>query len=180
LPAHLAAVLGALLQAADKRLSDGWWRLSTIARLVLGEEHYGEDPRAGQRTAGRWMAELGERGWVQRTHRYRSVAGHCQGTSNLWRFVIPAELRAEVLSGEERARARNQSPHSVSVGRPASVAAAQAAQDGAAGPDGRPGGAQAAPVAPLAENDVALGEGRSPEGFQAALSAARSLLRRGP
>ena len=104
----LAGVLAALLDASDQRLSESWWRLSTIARLVLGAERYGEDKRAGQRTAGRWMAELRELGWVERLHRYEVGRGQLRWTSNLWRFVIPEELRAEVEEVEDIARAKAQ------------------------------------------------------------------------
>jgi hypothetical protein len=155
----LAGVLGALLDASDDRVSDGWWCLATIARMVLGAEHYGEDEDAGQRTAGRWMHELWELGWVEKVHRFRVVAGQCQATSNLWRVVIPAELRAEVTAGEDRARARHQ-PRRVTSKAPAS--------------------SPLKPPKPLAEPDEHYGTDeahRQPsEGYKAALAAARGLL----
>ena len=132
----LAGVLAALLDASDQRLSESWWRLSTIARLVLGAERYGEDKRAGQRTAGRWMAELRELGWVERVHRYEVGRGQLRWTSNLWRFVIPEELRAEVEEVEDIARAKAQARHAPQgrVTPPAGAGAAQAPSPSQAGP----------------------------------------------
>ena len=100
------AVLFALLDASDDYLNEAWWRLSTIAKLVYGEERYGEDPSAGQRTAGRWMAELRQLGWVERVHRFHVVRGQRRWTSNLWRFVIPEEFREAVTASEDARRAR--------------------------------------------------------------------------
>jgi hypothetical protein len=104
-PTH-AAVLFALLDASDDYLNEAWWRLSTIAKLVYGEGRYGDDPKAGQRTAGRWMAELRELGWVERVHRHRIARGQRLWTSNLWRFVIPEELREAVTASEDARRSR--------------------------------------------------------------------------
>jgi len=159
----LAGVLGALLDATDDRLSDGWWCLATIARMVLGAEHYGEDEDAGQRTAGRWMHELWELGWVEKVHRFRVVAGQCQATSNLWRIVIPAELRAEVNAGEDRARARHQ-PRRVASKAP--------------GTSPEPPPKHVVPPAEPDEDHVGADEaGTVPsEGYKAAVAAARTLL----
>jgi len=106
LPPHLAAVLGRLLDASDDHLTAGWWSLGWIARAVLGQDRYGPDNVGGQRTAGRWMAELHRLGWVQREHRFVVEAGRVRATSNLWRLVIPEPLRQAVLHSEDRARAR--------------------------------------------------------------------------
>jgi hypothetical protein len=159
----LAGVLGALLDASDDRVSDGWWCLATIARMVLGGEHYGEDEDAGQRTAGRWMHELWELGWVEKIHRFRVLAGQCQATSNLWRVVIPAGLRAEVAAGEDRARARHQ-PRRVAPQAPATSPPL---------PPKPP-----APPAEAGEHHGGAAEANRPpsEGYKAALAAARGLL----
>ena len=158
----LAGVLGALLDASDDRVSDGWWCLATIARMVLGAEHYGEDEDAGQRTAGRWMHELWELGWVEKVHRFRVVAGQCQATSNLWRVVIPAQLRAEVTAGEDRARARHQ-PRRITPQATAPPFPPPPAPPAPAEPDEHQGGADEANRTPS-------------EGYKAALAAARGLL----
>jgi hypothetical protein len=163
----LAGVLGAVLDASDDRVSDGWWCLATIARMVLGAEHYGEDEDAGQRTAGRWMHELWELGWVEKVHRFRVVAGQCQATSNLWRVVIPAELRAEVTAGEDRARARHQ-PRRITP---------KATTPKATAPPPPPPPKPPAPAEPDEHQGGADEANRVPsEGYKAALAAARGLL----
>ena len=65
----LAAVMTALLDRCSDTLvasgspeerCSGWWSLAYIARLIFGVDHYEPgDPLAGQRSAGRWMAEGG-------------------------------------------------------------------------------------------------------------------------
>ncbi len=166
----LAGVLAALLDASDQRLSESWWRLSTIARLVLGAERYGEDKRAGQRTAGRWMAELRELGWVERVHRYEVGRGQLRWTSNLWRFVIPEELRAEVETVEDTARAKAQ---------------ARRVPQGRVAPPGAPGAAEAPPppeAGPSAEEAKPLVTSLAPEpegpsvDVEAELTRARAAL----
>jgi hypothetical protein len=51
------------------------------------------------------MARLRELGWVESIHRYELRGGQRRWTSNLWRVVVPSELRGEVTAGEDRARA---------------------------------------------------------------------------
>ncbi|MDQ2727185.1 MAG: hypothetical protein M3Y91_04820 [Actinomycetota bacterium] len=85
-------------------MSPTWWSLAYIARLILGDDRYGDDPAGGQRTAGRWMADLGRAGWVERQHRFVAEGGQVRGTSNLWRFTIPAPLRQAALPVEDAAR----------------------------------------------------------------------------
>jgi hypothetical protein len=67
---------------------------------------FGEVVEGGARTAGRWMAQLAELGWVESIHRYRVVNGLQRGTSNLWRFRIPDHLRSELHTAEDTARAK--------------------------------------------------------------------------
>jgi hypothetical protein len=162
--------LAALLDASDQRLSESWWRLSTIARLVLGAERYGEDKRAGQRTAGRWMTELRELGWVERVHRYEVGRGQLRWTSNLWRFVIPEELRAEVEEVEDIARAKAQARHAPRgrVTPPAGAGTVQAAPPSQAGPLAEKATPGATSLAPEPEEP--------PVDVGAELSRARAVL----
>jgi hypothetical protein len=119
----LAAVLVQLLERCTERLvgpapegeeaCSGWWSLAYIHRLVYAHQGPGglvaeRDPgdESGARTAGRWMAELGEAGWVEAVHRYKIVNGRQRGTSNLWRLRIPGDLRVEMEASEDAARAR--------------------------------------------------------------------------
>jgi hypothetical protein len=172
----LAGVLAALLDASDQRLSESWWRLSTIARLVLGAERYGEDKRAGQRTAGRWMAELRELGWVERVHRYEVGRGQLRWTSNLWRFVIPEELRAEVEAVEDIARAKAQARR-IPQGRvaPPAASAAQAPPPPQAGPSAEKAATLVSSSAPGAQEppvDVGAELGRARAALVSALTRA--------
>lgn len=166
----LAGVLAALLDASDQRLSESWWRLSTIARLVLGAERYGEDRRAGQRTAGRWMAELRELGWVERVHRYEVRRGQLRWTSNLWRFVIPEELRAEVEEVEDVARAKAQARRAPQgrAAPPAGASATEAPPPPTASPLAGEATPRATPPAPEPEEP--------PVDVGAELSRARAVL----
>lgn len=104
-------VLLVLFEAADDRMSSTWWSLAYIARLILGDDRYGDDPAGGQRTAGRWMADLGRAGWVERQHRFVAEGGQVRGTSNLWRFTIPAPLRQGAVAVEDAARAEQARQH---------------------------------------------------------------------
>jgi hypothetical protein len=52
------------------------------------------------------MATLRELGWVEGVNRNRTVNGKPVGTSNLWRFRIPDDLRDEIEAAEDAARAR--------------------------------------------------------------------------
>ncbi len=166
----LAGVLAALLDASDQRLSESWWRLSTIARLVLGAERYGEDKRAGQRTAGRWMAELRELGWVERVHRYEVGRGQLRWTSNLWRFVIPEELRAEVETVEDTARAKAQARR-VPQGRVA-PATTPGATEAPSPPEAGPSAEEAKPLV----TSVAPEPEDAPVDVEAELTRARAAL----
>lgn len=121
LPAALAAVLGVLLDASDDRLAPGWWSLATIARMVLGEDRYGDDPRGGQRTAARWMAALADLGWIERQHRFVKMGGGMiRGTSNIWRIQIPAHLREHLHAAEDAKRAKAAHRHGGRVTTPPS------------------------------------------------------------
>lgn len=119
----LAAVLGQLLDASNNRLIDaapdggpactGWWSLRHIHTLVAprlaadgvpvpADEL---DPNEGARSAGRWMHQLFELGWVDKIHRRRIVNGVPTGTSNLWRIQIPDAYRNGLHAREDARRA---------------------------------------------------------------------------
>lgn len=142
----LAGVLFTLLEAADDHLHPTWWSLAYIARLVLGEGRYGDDPAGGQRTAGKWMAELGRLGWVERQHRFVVEDGGVRGTSNLWRFTIPPVLRQAVQDAEDAGRRANAGR------RPKGARTSKAPQNRRGGPE-RPVGAPTPP--PFAQRDLA-------------------------
>jgi hypothetical protein len=100
-----------VLQSADPDIINDWAAGGDVAgsgeAADVSEGAVGGVRRAGGRTAGRWMAALGELGWVEVVHRYKVVNGVLRGTSNLWRFCIPAGLRDELQGAEDAARARN-------------------------------------------------------------------------
>ena len=137
LSAVLAAVLSQMMERSNDRLigpsgyggvaCTGWWELATIRRMVPdglvaqvdldsegggdleggGAGEGGSARKRGGRTAGRWMAELGRLGWVERVHRRPGfVNGEAQWTSNLWRVQVPAHLRLELRGAQDAARAR--------------------------------------------------------------------------
>ncbi len=124
----LAAALLALCEMADATMAPIFPKLSTIARKVLGTDNYtdpgddpddnpgdpgdpGDDPgdasTGGERTAGRWMHDLKGLGWLQWQNRSISNHGQAQGTSNLWRVIIPDDLRHVLLDQEDAARSRS-------------------------------------------------------------------------
>lgn len=104
---HLALVIRVLLDMSDDRLSTGWWSLAYIARQVLGDTGYGDDPASGARSAGGWMHDLKALGWLDWQNRWRLGPGGCViGTSNLWRIKIPDNLRHELQDAEDAARRR--------------------------------------------------------------------------
>lgn len=130
----------------DGPACSGWWSRRYIHDLVLPPDHDGDGPPsddrddtatdttddaadeelvddAGARTAGRWMAQLAELGWVESIHRHRVVNGEQWGTSNLWRFRIPDHLRTELHATEDEARSRGagRRPKRSGPGRPAYV-----------------------------------------------------------
>lgn len=76
--AHLA------LTMADT-WSDARGREVWPARATIGEACGGWSPV----TVGTHMAELRRHGWVHVVHRYRVMADHVEGHSNLYRLVIP-------------------------------------------------------------------------------------------
>lgn len=113
----LAAALLALCEMADATMAPIFPKLSTIARKVLGTDNYtnpdgdpGDNPgdasTGGERTAGRWMHDLKGLGWLQWQNRSISNHGQAQGTSNLWRIIIPDDLRRILLDQEDAARSR--------------------------------------------------------------------------
>lgn len=95
LPRRAHAALMVLLDLTDQRCSVTWHSLATIGRAGGGYE---------ARTAGRWMAELVELGWLHCQHRYRVVQGRYEATTNLWRIDIPDPWRQKVLEAEGRRR----------------------------------------------------------------------------
>jgi hypothetical protein len=135
LPDRLAVVLYQLLDRCTDTLlcpspeggpaCSGWWSRRYIHNLVLPTDHQDDELQAdgadrvvdgevfdvGARTAGRWMAQLAELGWVEAIHRHRVVNGEKWGTSNLWRFRIPDHLRAELHAAEDAARSRKAGRH---------------------------------------------------------------------
>lgn len=106
LPPILAAVLEACCEMSDTTMQPIWPRLATIARRVLGDDHYNDDGTGGERTAGRWMSQLKQLGWFDWENRFVNQPGQVQGTSNLWRVIIPDVLRHTVEAAEDAARAR--------------------------------------------------------------------------
>jgi hypothetical protein len=95
LPRRAHAALMVLLELTDKSCNVTWHSLATIGRAGGGYE---------ARTAGRWMAELVELGWLHCQHRYRIVQGRYESTTNLWRIDIPDRWRQRVLEAEGRRR----------------------------------------------------------------------------
>jgi hypothetical protein len=129
LSAILAAVLNQMMERSNDRLigptdyrgvaCTGWWELATIRKMVpdglIAQEDLANEARSGherarkrgERTAGRWMSELGRLGWIERVHRKPGyVNGEPQWTSNLWRVKMPEHLRLELRAVQDASRAR--------------------------------------------------------------------------
>lgn len=113
----LAAAFLALCEMADATMAPIFPKLSTIARKILGTDHYtdlgdnhytnpsdvstgGRGPRAGGCTTSKASARCNGQ------NRSISNAGQAQGTSNLWRVIIPDDLRHIRLDQEDAARSR--------------------------------------------------------------------------
>ena len=139
LPDRLAAVLYQLLDRCTDTLlcpapdggpaCSGWWSERYIHGLIFpdGDDRTdeeanewggGDTKRRGARTAGRWMAELAQLGWVESIHRHRLVNGEISGTSNLWRLRIPDHLRGELHADEDTRRAQVRRPGSAGRATP--------------------------------------------------------------
>jgi len=96
----------------------GWWSERYVHSLVYPDTHdtdddgqLASDDHTGERTAGRWMAQLVALRWLDVIHRQKVINGQPTGTSNLWRIRIPDHLRAELQAAEDQARTRNAGPH---------------------------------------------------------------------
>lgn len=142
---HQHRALTCLLDVGDRFCNPVWPSLATIGRKCGGYD---------ERTAGRWMAELRELGWVERIHRYRFRDGHIEGDTNLWRVVIPEQYRETLQGREDAARAG-----SMKKNRP-TPAAPQNRRD-----TGRGGGVAPSPSSPprqgAGESDCPTCEGRN-------------------
>ena len=133
----VAVILRAVLSFSDDCGNVVWPSWKTIGARVQ---------RSG-RTAGGWLKQAREAGWLEREHRWKHLpGGTITGQSNLWRIVLPpaAEARRNARKplGKNRptARAPQNVPHHerTAIAQNAYIARQQANTDAARSQDSEP------------------------------------------
>jgi hypothetical protein len=89
-PLMVAAVVRAVLSFSNDRGDVSWPSWATIGTAMGGR---------APRTAGEWLRQARELGWLEREHRCRRLAdGTLVGETNLWRVVLPPVVEARRLA----------------------------------------------------------------------------------